>query len=124
MLDFTGINCVNCRKMEGQVWSDPEVMKRMKEDFIVVSLYVDFNSEELPAAEQYTAASGSSITTVGDKNADYQVTRFGSNAQPLYFFIDVQDRKLAEVGYPYNPDVKKFIAHLDAVKAKYQELNP
>lgn len=124
MLDFTGINCVNCRKMEGQVWSDPEVMKRMKEDFIVVSLYVDFNSEELPAAEQYTAASGSSITTVGDKNADYQVTHFGSNAQPLYFFIDVQDRKLADIGYPYNPDVKKFVAHLDAVKAKYKELNP
>lgn len=124
MLDFTGINCINCRKMEGQVWSDPEVMRRMKEDFIVVSLYVDFNNEELPAAEQYTAASGSSITTVGDKNADYQVTHFGSNAQPLYFFIDVQDRKLAEIGYPYNPDVKKFIAHLDAVKAKYKVLNP
>ncbi|GAA4454448.1 protein-disulfide reductase DsbD family protein [Rurimicrobium arvi] len=124
MLDFTGINCINCRKMEGQVWSDPEVMKRMKEDFVVVSLYVDFNNEELPEAQRYVAQSGSKITTVGNKNADYQVTRFGSNAQPLYFFVDVDDHQLAEKGYPYDPNIDKFIAHLDAVKAKYKELNP
>src|SRR5258705_653333 len=53
MLDFTGINCVNCRKMEGQVWSDPEVMKRLKEDFVIVSLYVDVQNINLHENEQY-----------------------------------------------------------------------
>src|SRR5690606_20292563 len=48
MLDFTGINCINCRKMEGQVWSDPEVMKRLKEDFIVVSLFCDAQNVKIP----------------------------------------------------------------------------
>lgn len=125
MLDFTGINCINCRKMEGQVWSHPEVMKRLKEDFVVVSLYCDYNNELLPEAEQYDSKIlGSRVETVGNKNADYQATQFNTNAQPFYFFIDEQDRKLAEEGYDYNPDVSKFIAHLDAVKAKYKELHP
>ena len=125
MLDFTGINCINCRKMEGQVWSDPEVMKRLKEDFVVVSLYCDFNNEALPESEQYDSKIlGSRVETVGNKNADYQATKFNTNAQPFYFFVDDQDRKLAENGYDYDPNVSKFIAHLDAVKAKYKELNP
>lgn len=125
MLDFTGINCINCRKMEGQVWSHPEVMKRLKEDFVIVSLYCDFNSEDLPEAEQYDSKIlGSRVVTVGNKNADYQATHFNTNAQPFYFFVDEQDRKLVENGYDYNPDVAKFIAHLDAAKAKYKELHP
>jgi thiol:disulfide interchange protein len=124
MLDFTGINCVNCRKMEGQVWSDPEVMKRLKEDFVVVSLYCDYNKEELPESEQYESkALGSKVVTVGNKNADYQATHFNTNAQPFYFYIDEHDNLLAPNGYGYDPDVTKFIAHLDAVKAKYKELN-
>ena len=125
MLDFTGINCINCRKMEGQVWSDPEVMKRLKEDFVVVSLYCDYNNENLPESEQYESKIlGSKVVTVGNKNADYQATRFNTNAQPFYFFVDGEDRLLAEKGYDYDPNVSKFIAHLDAVKAKYKELNP
>lgn len=125
MLDFTGINCINCRKMEGQVWSDPEVMKRLKEDFVVASLYCDFNNEELPESEQYySKVLGAQVVTVGNKNADYQATRFNTNAQPYYFFIDGEDRLLADKGYDYNPDIARFIAHLDAVKKKYKELNP
>src|SRR5690606_36417464 len=53
MLDFTGINCVNCRKMESQVWSQPEVMKRLKEDFIVASLYCDYDKIDLPDDQQF-----------------------------------------------------------------------
>lgn len=125
MLDFTGINCINCRKMEGQVWSHPEVMKRLKEDFVVVSLYCDYNNEELPEAEQYDSKIlGSRVVTVGNKNADYQATKFNTNAQPFYFFIDNEDRTLADKGYDYNPDVARFIAHLESVKKKYREFNP
>jgi thiol:disulfide interchange protein DsbD len=53
MLDFTGINCVNCRKMEGQVWSDPKVMQRLKEDFVIASPYVDVHNLDIPESEQY-----------------------------------------------------------------------
>ncbi|MES2478421.1 MAG: thioredoxin family protein [Bacteroidota bacterium] len=125
MIDFTGINCINCRKMEGQVWSNPEVMNRLKNDFVVLSLYCDYNEKDLPDAEQYVSkALGSKVVTVGNKNADYQATRFNAQGQPLYFFIDAQDRDLAEKGVGYDPDVDKFIKHLDSVTAKYKELNP
>ena len=121
MLDFTGINCVNCRKMEGQVWSDPEVMKRLKEDFVIVSLYVDVQNIDLPQSEIYfSKALGKKVETLGDKNADMQVTKFGANSQPYYFFLDNNEKKLAEEGYGYDPDIKKFIAHLDNVKANFQ----
>ena len=125
MIDFTGINCINCRKMEGQVWSNPEVMNRLKNDFVVLSLYCDYNEKDLPEAEQYVSkALGSKVVTVGNKNADYQATRFNAQGQPLYFFIDAQDHDLADKGVGYDPDVDKFIKHLDSVKVKYKELNP
>ena len=122
MLDFTGINCVNCRKMEGQVWSDPAVTKMLKEDFVVVSLYVDVQNVELPLDDQYYSQDlGRQIETLGDRNADLQVSHFGADTQPYYFFIDVQERKLTDEGYGYNPDIQQFIAHLKKVLARYQQ---
>ncbi len=122
MLDFTGINCVNCRKMESQVWSQPEVAKRLKEDFIVASLYCDINRIKLPEDKRYfSKALNADVETLGNLNADLQASKFGSNSQPFYFYIDENGNKLAEEGYPYNPDVQKFINHLDKVKAKYKE---
>ena len=125
MLDFTGINCVNCRKMEAQVWSNPEVMKRLKEDFIIASLYCDYDKMELPKSEQhFSEALQSQVVTVGDKNEDLQASKFNSNSQPFYFYVDENGNKLIEGGYSYNPDVQKFIAHLDQVKANYKKTHP
>jgi thiol:disulfide interchange protein len=122
MLDFTGINCVNCRKMEGQVWSDPEVMQRLKTDFVIVSLYVDVQDVDLPAGEQYfSKALDKQVETLGDRNADLQVKAFGANTQPYYFFIDGKENRLAEEGYGYDPGVSKFIRLLDNVKQEYQK---
>jgi thiol:disulfide interchange protein DsbD len=122
MLDFTGINCVNCRKMEGQVWSDPKVMQRLKEDFVIVSLYVDVQNIDLPESEQYfSKALDKKVETLGDKNADFQVTTFGANTQPYYFFLDGNEHKLAPLGYGYDADVPKFIRLLDNVKSEYQK---
>ena len=119
MLDFTGINCVNCRKMEGEVWSDPVVMKMLKNDFVIVSLYVDVQNVDLPVEEQYYSKGlGRKIETLGDKNADLQVTRFGANTQPYYFFLDGHEQKLADEGYGYNPNIPQFIAHLNKVLEK------
>ena len=121
MLDFTGINCSNCRKMESQVWSQPEVTKRLKEDFIVVSLYCDFNSIDLPKELQHFSKDlNSQVVTVGDKNAELQAAKFESSTQPFYFYVDENGNKLADKGYSYNPDVQKFIDHLDSVKANYK----
>jgi len=122
LLDFTGINCVNCRKMEGQVWSDPQVMQRLKEDFVIVSLYVDAQQVDLPEGEQYySKALDKKIETLGDKNADMQVTKFGANTQPYYFFLDANEKKLTDEGYGYDSNIQKFIKLLDQVKEKYEK---
>jgi thioredoxin-related protein len=121
MLDFTGINCVNCRKMEGQVWSDPEVMRRLKEDFIIASLYVDVHHIDLQPSEQYySKALGKQVETLGDKYADLQVTRFGANTQPYYFFLDGEENRLVAEGYGYNPNIRQFINLLDSARQEYQ----
>ncbi len=121
-LDFTGINCANCRKMESQVWSNPEVLKLMKEEFVIASLYCDYDNLNLPEKEQYfSKALNAHIETVGDKNEDLQATKFNSSGQPLYCFVDEKGTPLAAKGYGYDPDVQKFIAHLKAMIEKYKE---
>lgn len=125
MLDFTGINCVNCRKMEGQVWSDPGVMKRMKEDFIVASLYCDAQGVKIPENEQYHSDYlKKTVTTLGQRNSDIQASKYGANAQPFYFFIDADENLLAPNGYGYDPDANKFIDHLEKVKTEHKKLHP
>ncbi|MEO6683207.1 MAG: cytochrome c biogenesis protein CcdA [Ginsengibacter sp.] len=123
MLDFTGINCVNCRKMEGSVWSDPEVMRRLKEDFVIASLYVDVHRDvDLQPDEQYfSPALGKQITDLGDKNADLQVSVYNANTQPYYFFLDNNEKRLVAEGYGYDPSIRKFIDLLDAAKAEYEK---
>jgi thiol:disulfide interchange protein DsbD len=120
MLDFTGINCSNCRKMEGEVWSNPEVMKRLKENFVIVSLYVDVQNIDLQPSEQYFSKTlNKEITTLGDKNADLQVTQYNANVQPYYFFLDANENRLEPEGYGYDSNVEKFKNMLDDVVAKY-----
>jgi thiol:disulfide interchange protein len=125
MLDFTGINCVNCRKMEGEVWSDPEVMKRLKNNFVIVSLYVDVNNVDLQPSEQYfSKALNQRVTTLGAKNADMQVSKYNANTQPYYFFLDANENRLEPEGYGYNSDVDKFKNMLDEVVVKYKAASP
>ena len=125
MLDFTGINCVNCRKMEGSVWSDPEVMRRLKENFVIASLYVDVHRDvDLQPSEQYfSKALGKQITDMGDKNADLQVSVYNANTQPYYFFLDGNEKRLVAEGYGYDQNIKKFIDLLDSAKAEYEKRN-
>jgi len=92
----------------------------MKNNFVLISLYVD-ESAELPASEQITTAKGEKITTVGDRNLEYEITKFGFNAQPLYMFLDLQGNPLSDVKYGYDSDAQKFITHLDAVKAAFEK---
>jgi thiol:disulfide interchange protein len=123
MLDFTGINCINCRKMEGQVWSDPRVMQKLKDEFIIASLFVDVHhGVDLPPAQQYySEALKKQVETLGDRNTDIAVTRFGANTQPYYFFLDGNEKRLIQEGYGYDPDVDKFLRHLDAAIAEFKK---
>ena len=82
------------------------------------SLYVD-ESTPLPAGEQYIKKDGDKVLTEGDKNLDYEITQFGFNAQPLYMFLDLDGKPLSSIKYGYDPDIQKFIAHLDAAKAAF-----
>jgi len=125
MLDFTGITCVNCRKMETQVWSNEAVLKMLKEDFIIVSLYCDATQVEIPKEAQFESQFlGATVETLGQYNSDLQATKYNSNTQPIYFFVDSNEQLLAKEGYSYNPDVALFIKHLIAVKAAYKNLHP
>jgi cytochrome c biogenesis protein CcdA/DsbC/DsbD-like thiol-disulfide interchange protein len=121
MLDFTGITCVNCRKMETQVWANPDVLARLKDSFVVVSLYCDADQVELLPEDRYKSKQGAKITTLGDKNLDLGLTRFGASTQPYYFFVDDSERLLYPTGYSYDPDAQKFARLLDTVKKRYRE---
>jgi thiol:disulfide interchange protein DsbD len=87
-IDFTGHGCVNCRKMEEYVWSDPSVLAKLKNDYVVVALYCD-DKTELPEAAWYTSQlDGQVKQTLGDQNLDFQIAQFNSNAQPHYILLD------------------------------------
>ncbi|MES2776590.1 MAG: thioredoxin family protein [Bacteroidota bacterium] len=123
MIDFTGWSCANCRKMENEVWSKPEVLKKMKEDFVLVSLFVD-DKTELEESEKVKKPNGEMINTIGDKNLDYEQTTFNLNAQPLYKFVDLEGKPLSDVQYGYDNDIPKFLAHLETVKAEFKKRHP
>lgn len=94
MLDFTGYACVNCRKMENNVWSDFRVLSILKNDVVLISLYVD-DKRELPKNEQHISkTTGSEIETVGDKWADFMISKYKTNTQPLYVLTDLEGNSL------------------------------
>jgi thiol:disulfide interchange protein DsbD len=120
LIDFTGHGCVNCRKMEENVWVDPQVLKRLKEDFVMVALYID-ERLELPENKWYTSSyDGKVKKTLGKQNADFQITRFNNNAQPYYIILDHQEQLLAKPR-GYNTDVAEFVDFLDGATKKFKE---
>ncbi len=88
LIDFTGFNCVNCRKMESDVWTNPQVFNHLRNDFILLQLVVD-DKAALDPKEQFTSEySGKRITNLGGKWSDLEASRFNSNSQPLYVMLD------------------------------------
>lgn len=118
MIDFTGIQCVNCRKFEATIWPDNAVISKMKNDFVVVSLFSDYDDEELPDNEKFFSTNlNGDVVTVGDKNEDLQQQLIHASGQPNYVFVDSDGKLLVPGGYGYNPTkgAKEFAAHLDNV---------
>ena len=90
-IDFTGHGCVNCREMEARVWPDPEVLKRLQNDFVIVALYVD-DKTELPESEWYTSKYDNKVKkTIGAQNGDLQIVKYNNNAQPHYCLVDQKE---------------------------------
>jgi len=119
MLDFTGWSCVNCRKMEDNVWSDPEVLKRLSEKYVVISLYVD-DKKALPENEQYVSESGKQIRTTGNKWSDMQRTQYKTNSQPYYILLDNNGKILANPR-GYTPDIDTYVKFLDEGLCRYEK---
>ena len=121
-IDFTGHGCVNCREMEARVWSDPEVLKRLRNDFVLVALYVD-DKKELPESEWYTSSYDGKIKkTIGRQNADFQISRFRNNAQPFYVILDNEENLLIEPK-AYDLNVQNFIKFLEEGKKNFYSKN-
>ena len=124
MIDFTGIVCPNCREFENRVWTQPEVMDRMKNKFVVASLFEDF-TQELPDNEKrYSALLENNINTVGDKFKELSLKLTGGVSQPNYVFLNHDGSKIIDKGYGYD-DVQKngaadFVKHLDRVLEKFK----
>ena len=111
-LDFTGYGCVNCREMEARVWSDPEVLRRLREDFVIAALHVD-DKTKLPEEKWVKNERGTLLKDVGRVNSYVALHDFGVNAQPNYFLLDSDGNRLAGPR-PYNLDVQGFIEFLDS----------
>ncbi|OFY47471.1 MAG: disulfide bond formation protein DsbD [Bacteroidetes bacterium GWF2_41_31] len=112
-IDFTGHGCVNCREMESNVWSDPKVLKRLREHYIVLAMYVDDKKIVLPESEWYTSDyDGKLKKTLGAVNFDFQKTKFGVNAQPYYVLLGHNGQVLAQPR-AYDLDIDAFAEFLD-----------
>ena len=120
MLDFTGYGCVNCRKMELAVWTDPTVSKIINDDYVLITLYVDNKtplSEPVKIMENGTERT---LRTVGDKWSYLQRVKFGANAQPFYVLIDNEGKPLNK-SYAYNDDIPKYIEFLRTGLENYRK---
>lgn len=120
MLDFTGYACVNCRKMEMNVWSDAAVLKILKNDVVLISLYVD-DKRELPKEKQFVSKStGSQIITVGDKWTDFVITKYKTNTQPYYVLTDLKEQNL-NTPVSYTPEISEYKTWLQEGISKFKK---
>ncbi|WP_231458550.1 protein-disulfide reductase DsbD [Pedobacter sp. Leaf132] len=112
-LDFTGHGCVNCREMEARVWSDPRVLKKLKEDYIVVSLYTD-DKTELPEKEQFDSKIlQTRVNTIGKKLKHLQAERFNTISQPYYVLLGTDEKELVSPPIGVEFDIEKYLQYLD-----------
>ena len=118
-LDFTGHGCVNCREMEARVWSDPRVHKLLDEEYLVISLYVDEKTVELPKDDWFYNKKGKLIKTLAKKNSTIQECYFDANAQPQYALLD-NEGNLLQPTKTYDLDIEGYINFLQIGLAEYK----
>jgi thiol:disulfide interchange protein DsbD len=112
-VDFTGKTCANCREMENNVWNDPEVKKILNEKYVMVALYADAYTIELPENEWIKTSDGKIYKTLGEKNRYYQITKFNRIQQPYYVLMDSDENVLTKENKDYDKHVPNFIKFLN-----------
>ena len=120
MLDFTGYGCVNCRKMEAAVWTDPKVSDLINNDYVLITLYVDNKTPLTEPVKIIENGTERTLRTVGDKWSYLQRVKFGANAQPFYVLLDNQGKPLNK-SYAYNEDIPKYIEFLQTGLENYKK---
>lgn len=120
MLDFTGYGCVNCRKMEAAVWTDPKVSDLINNDYVLITLYVDNKTPLTEPVKIIENGTERTLRTVGDKWSYLQRVKFGANAQPFYVLLDNQGKPLNK-SYAYNEDIPKYIEFLQIGLENYKK---
>ena len=120
MLDFTGYGCVNCRKMEVAVWTDPKVSDLINNDYVLITLYVDNKTPLTEPVKIIENGTERTLRTVGDKWSYLQRVKFGANAQPFYVLLDNQGKPLNK-SYAYNEDIPKYIEFLQTGLENYKK---
>ena len=120
MLDFTGYGCVNCRKMEAAVWTDPKVSQMLNDDYVLITLYVD-EKTKLPEPIKVTEnGTERTLRTIGDKWSYLQRSKFGANAQPFYVLLDNEGMPLNK-SYSYDEDIAKYVDFLQTGLKNYKK---
>jgi len=120
LIDFKGHACANCKLMEAKVWSDPEVMRRLSENFVIISLYVD-DRTQLPENEWIMSVTdGKQKKTIGKVNEDIEISRYRTNSLPLYVISDYDGNPLIEP-MPTNLNVSEYKKWLDEGLAKFRK---
>ena len=112
IIDFTGFGCVNCRKMEAAVWTDEEVARRLTQDYVLISLYVDDKTPLPQPIEVEVNGQKRTLRTIGDKWSHLQATKFGANTQPFYVLLDAQGKPLGP-SRSYDEDIQEYLQWLD-----------
>lgn len=112
LIDFTGFGCVNCRKMEAAVWTDEEVARRLTEDYVLISLYVDDKTPLPQPIEVEVNGQKRTLRTIGDKWSHFQAVKFGANTQPFYVMLDEQGKPLGP-SRSYNEDIQDYLNWLE-----------
>lgn len=120
MLDFTGYGCVNCRKMEAAVWTDPKVSDLINNDYVLITLYVDNKTPLTEPVKIIENGTERTLRTVGDKWSYLQRVKFGANAQPFYVLLGNQGKPLNK-SYAYNEDIPKYIEFLQTGLENYKK---
>ena len=120
LVDFTGFGCVNCRKMEASVWTDPSVADKLTKDYVLISLYVD-DKTPLPEPMEVTFnGEKRTLRTIGDKWSYLQASKFGANAQPFYVAIDNEGKPLA-AAFSFKEDVSAYLDFLNKGLENYNK---
>ena len=119
MIDFSGFGCVNCRKMEASVWTDPTVKQTLENDYVLITLIVDDKTKLAKPIEIQENGKTRKLKTIGDKWSYLQRSKFGANAQPFYILLDHEGQPLGP-SYAFNEDVKQYMQFLNSGLSRFK----